>query len=524
MLVALSTRIAFPRQRSWIYNVRRCCTTTTTTTARQQQPVRVRFAPSPTGYLHLGGLRTALFNYLLAKKTGGDFILRIEDTDQNRLVKGATEKLISVLSWAGVEPDEGPTAGGSKGPYVQSERTDIYREHAQQLIENGHAYRCFCTPERIDRIRQVGLKHGNQIGYDRHCAHLSDKEINENMDKKLPFTVRMRTPEGETKVNDLVHGQVRFNNRLLDDGILLKSDGFPTYHLANVVDDHMMGITHVLRGDEWLPSTPKHLILYKAFGWKTPHFAHLPLLMKPGGGKLSKRSNDAFVEHYINKGYFPEALNNFVALLGWSPPAGENEIITTLDALVDKFDIKSLNDSQAVVDADKLGWINKQHLIKRAETAEGILSMANYLQPIVHSTFSRRCVSDYIGKVIDAVKERIRVIHDVPELCEYFFIEPDYTTEDANKLKKKLKNKPKDIVFSDAARQGLESLETFDTTAINKYWHDLAASHDVDYNRIMPVLRFAMTGKGVGTSIPLTMEVLGKSTCLARLDKARDFL
>ncbi|KAI8146249.1 glutamyl-tRNA synthetase [Fennellomyces sp. T-0311] len=513
MLLLLSNRIAFPRRS---FHVRFYTAT--------QQPVRVRFAPSPTGYLHLGGLRTALFNYLLAKKTGGDFILRIEDTDQNRLVKGATEKLISVLSWAGVKADEGPSSGGSCGPYIQSERTDIYREHAKQLVQSGHAYRCFCTPERIDRIRKIGLKHGNQIGYDRHCAHLTDKEISDNLEKGLSYTVRMRTPEGETKVDDMVHGTVRFSNRQLDDGILLKSDGYPTYHLANVVDDHMMGITHVLRGDEWLPSTPKHLILYNAFGWKAPRFAHLPLLMKPGGGKLSKRENDAFVEHYINKGYFPEALNNFVALLGWSPPAGESEIIASMDALVEKFDVSSLNDSQAVVDADKLGWINKQHLLKRAETTEGILSMANYLQPIVHSTFSRQLETGYIAKVIDAVKERIRLIHDVPELCEYFFIQPDYTSDDANTLKKKLKAKPKEIVFSDAARQGLEALRDFDSTAINKYWQELATSHNVNYNRIMPVLRFAMTGKGVGTSIPLTMEVLGKSTCVERLGKAREFI
>ncbi|KAI9253456.1 glutamyl-tRNA synthetase [Phascolomyces articulosus] len=522
MLVVLSKRIALPRlpPQTWIHCVR-CYSTTKTL---PQYPVRVRFAPSPTGYLHLGGLRTALFNYLLAKKTGGDFILRIEDTDQSRLVQGATEKLISVLSWSGIKTDEGPTSGGPNGPYVQSERTDIYRQHADQLIESGHAYRCFCTPERIDRIRKVGLKHGNQIGYDRHCAHLSEKEINENMEKKLPFTVRMRTPEGETKVNDLVHGQVKFSNRLLDDGILLKSDGFPTYHLANVVDDHMMGITHVLRGDEWLPSTPKHLILYNAFGWKAPQFAHLPLLMKPGGGKLSKRSNDAYVEHYIQKGYFPDALNNFVALLGWSVPAGESEIIPSMDELIEKFDVSNLNDSQAVVDVDKLGWINKQHLLKRAETEKGILEMANYLQPIVQETFEEKLETDYIGKVIEAVKERIRLVHDVPELCEYFFIEPDYTTEDANTLKKKLKNKPKDIVFSDEARQGLESLETFDTASINQYWQDMASQHEVNYNRIMPVLRFAMTGKGVGTSIPLTMEVLGKSTCLERLDKSRNYL
>ncbi|KAI7857456.1 glutamyl-tRNA synthetase [Circinella umbellata] len=520
-MLVLSNRIALRQQRAWIRPVQGY---TTTATRSLQQPIRVRFAPSPTGYLHLGGLRTALFNYLLAKKTGGEFILRIEDTDQSRLVKGATEKLISVLSWSGIKADEGPIHGGSKGPYVQSERTELYRQHADQLIESGHAYRCFCTPERIDRIRKLGLKHGNQIGYDRHCAHLSEKEINENMEKKLSFTVRMRTPEGETKVNDLVHGQVKFNNRLLDDGVLLKSDGFPTYHLANVVDDHMMGITHVLRGDEWLPSTPKHLILYNAFGWKAPQFAHLPLLMKPGGGKLSKRSNDAYVEHYINKGYFPEALNNFVALLGWSVPSGESEIITSMEELVDKFNVNNLNDSPAVVDVDKLGWINKQHLLDRAETAEGILSMANYLQPIVHDTFNKKLETDYIGKVIEAVKERIRIIHDVPELCEYFFIEPDYTTEDAKTLKKKLKSKPKDIVFSDNSLEGLKALETFDTASINKYWQDVATSHDVNYNRIMPVLRFAMTGKGVGTSIPTTMEVLGKSTCLERLDKARNYL
>ncbi|RUP43341.1 hypothetical protein BC936DRAFT_137322 [Jimgerdemannia flammicorona] len=290
-------------------------------------PVRVRFAPSPTGNLHLGGLRTALFNYLLAKKAGGTFILRIEDTDRTRFVEGATEKLISALSWAGLDFQEGPGKDGGHPPYVQSQRIETYSQHAHHLLESGSAYRCFCTPERLQHVRDAAREAGRDSSYDRRCLLLSRQEVEENLSQGMPFTVRLLTPDGVTHVDDLVYGHVEFSNAVLDDTILIKSDGYPTYHMANVVDDHLMGITHVLRGEEWLSSTPRHILLYRAFDWTPPSFVHLPLLLNADRSKLSKRSGDVHVEDYVRRGYLPEALVNFVALLGWSPREDGKEVM-----------------------------------------------------------------------------------------------------------------------------------------------------------------------------------------------------
>ena len=293
--------------------------------SKVERRMRVRYAPSPTGSLHLGGLRTALYNYLLAKRHGGDCLLRIEDTDRTRLVEGATQQLQRDLAWAGIQFDEGPGAlGGDCGPYVQSERLPIYQEHVDRLLATGHAYRCFCTPKRLEdlRARQAAKGSSSSI-YDRLCMHLSAEEVAARRARGEPSVVRMRMPEGSTTVNDAVRGAVTFNNAGVDDQVLLKTDGFPTYHLANVVDDHLMRITHVIRGEEWLPSAPKHVALYAAFGWEAPVFAHLPLLLRADGSKLSKRFKDASLDHYVQLGYLPEALVNFVALLGWTPDVDE---------------------------------------------------------------------------------------------------------------------------------------------------------------------------------------------------------
>ena len=283
-------------------------------------PVRVRFAPSPTGYLHVGGLRTALYNYFFARKMGGTFILRIEDTDRTRFVEGAVDNLIDTLRWAGLDYDEGPVKGGAKGPYVQSERTEIYRNHAQKLIEMGKAYYAFDTAEELDEMRKTLEKQGRFPKYDRRALKLSPDEVKGMLDSGLPAVVRMKVPDStQIAFDDLVRGRVEFSSDLIDDQVLLKSDGYPTYHLANVVDDHMMEVSHVIRGEEWLSSTPKHVLLYQYFGWDLPKFAHLPLLLNPDKSKLSKRQGDVAVEDYRQKGYLKEALINFVAFLGWNP-------------------------------------------------------------------------------------------------------------------------------------------------------------------------------------------------------------
>ncbi|OAD70314.1 hypothetical protein PHYBLDRAFT_156019 [Phycomyces blakesleeanus NRRL 1555(-)] len=444
-------------------------------------PARVRFAPSPTGYLHLGGLRTALFNYLLAKKTGGQFILRIEDTDRTRFVPGATEKLMDALSWAGIHPDEGPHHGGPHEPYYQSKRTKIYQDYAEELVKQGHAYRCFCTQERLLRVRESSQKTGRLVAYDKHCSYYTEDEIKENMEKELPFTIRLNT---------------------LDDTILIKSDGFPTYHLANVVDDHLMGITHVLRGEEWMPSTPKHVILYKALGWTPPQFVHLPLLMNADKTKLSKRSGDVHVEQYIEKGYLPEALNNFVALLGWNPNS-EEEVFSP-EELIEKFDLKQLNKSNAVVDIGKLDWMNKQHLLRRAQTPEGLESLVDLLQPMIKTSF----------------ETKIRNIRDIPQLCGYYFVEPDYDSDDAKALYKKLNKQAVDLALASTTQETLGSLESFDAVSIKQWIHELAELNNIKQNHLMMAMRYAVTGTRVGAGVAETMEVLGRPVCLNRLAHA----
>ncbi|KAI8889990.1 glutamyl-tRNA synthetase [Backusella circina FSU 941] len=496
-------------------------------------PARVRFAPSPTGQLHLGGLRTALYNYLLAKKTGGQFILRIEDTDQTRYVEGAVENLIKALDWAGVKQDEGPVIKGPHAPYYQSKRTDIYRKHANELVESGHAYRCFCSQDRLKQVKEARQKKGNFISYDGHCSFLSEDEIKANMEKDIPFTVRLRTPyEGVTEHKDLVYGTIKFSNKTIDDTILIKSDGYPTYHLANVVDDHLMEISHVLRGEEWLSSTPKHLILYKALGWTPPQFAHLPLLLNPDGSKLSKRSGDVHVEQYIAKGYLPESINNFVALLGWRPESQHQEEeasqsdIMDIKEMIEAFDLKNVNHSGAIVDHQKLDWINKHHLLKRAETEEGLQSLVEILKPFVNDAYSNslkgtpyeyRLENMYLSQVIDTIKERIRNIGDIPQLCSYYFKEPDYQSNDAIGLKKKLKKGAVEYVNSPEFKKELSEMTPFDAKVIKDWIYKSAEAKQLNPNHVMMALRYSVTGSRVGAGVAETMQVLGKETVLDRL-------
>lgn len=321
--------------------------------------IRTRFAPSPTGFLHVGGLRTALFNYLYARKHKGQFLLRIEDTDVKRYVEGAVENLLHTLEQVGLEYDEGPHKDGPHAPYIQSQRTDIYRKYADELVEKGAAYLCFCPPERLEEMRKKQAELKQAPMYDRTCLKLSTEEIKARLDAGEPGVIRQKIPHGEKlRFTDHIRGVVVFETSNLDDQVLMKSDNFPTYHLANVIDDHLMEISHVIRGEEWLPSTPKHIMLYEAFGWKPPEFAHIPLLLNKDKSKLSKRQGDVSVESYLEKGYLPVALINFIALLGWHPGKGEEQEIYTIEELIERFELEQVHKAGAIFDTEKLDWFN----------------------------------------------------------------------------------------------------------------------------------------------------------------------
>ncbi len=411
--------------------------------------VRVRFAPSPTGYLHVGGLRTALFNYLFARKHRGTLILRIEDTDRNRFVEGAAERLMESLYRLGIFYDEGvfpkgaepegiathgserysgTICAGASGPYIQSERLPIYAEYAEKLVESGKAYRCFCTSERLEELRAGQVAEKLPPKYDKKCRSLSSEEVNQRMEAGEPSVIRFDVPadRGEIVFGDMVRGPVRIDASVIDDQVLMKSDGYPTYHLASVVDDHLMGISHVIRGEEWLPSTPKHILLYEAFGWEAPAFAHLPLLLNPDKSKLSKRQGDVAVEDYLDKGYLPEALVNFVALLGWNPGQGSTQEIFSLKELVAAFDMTQVHRSGAVFDLRKLGWLNA-HYIKQLPLDELVARTRPVIEMKVwfQDADDDRKTDKYLARVLSIEQERLETLDAAGEGNPFFFAEPD---------------------------------------------------------------------------------------------------
>lgn len=473
-------------------------------------PIRVRFAPSPTGYLHVGGLRTALYNYLFARKNKGAFVLRIEDTDRTRLVDGAVENLIATLSWAGLTFDEGPTVGGNFGPYVQSERLEIYRDHARKLLSQGKAYYAFDTPEELEEMRKTQEKMRVPPKYDRRALRLSETEVKSKLDAGVPHVVRMKIPETSTiVVDDIVRGRVEFVSDRLDDQILLKSDGFPTYHLANVVDDHLMGITHVIRGEEWLSSTPKHVLLYEYFSWEMPAFAHLPLLLNPDKSKLSKRQGDVAVEDYRQKGYFPEALLNFVALLGWNP--GDERELFNLETLVDEFSLERVGKSGAVFNLEKLQWMNTQHL--RLMTDDQLFGL---LEPYLEKAHLGSLHREYVLKVIHLMKERVDRVEEFISFGGYFFADPESYDNQAKK-----KNwKPESSTYLTEAISSIRGLNTYDEKSIEDVVRTIAERHGVGAGKLIHPLRLALTGLGMGPGLFELMAVLGKETCLRRLERA----
>jgi len=478
--------------------------------------VRTRYAPSPTGRMHVGNLRTALYEYLIARHDGGEFILRIEDTDQERFVEGALEIIYNTLEETGLDYDEGPDKPGDCGPYVQSERVQsgIYMEYAKQLIEKGKAYYCFCSKERLETLKTTVA--GKEIMmYDKHCLHLSKEEIQAKLDAGEPFVVRQNIPqEGTTTFVDDIYGEITVENAELDDMVLIKSDGYPTYNFANVVDDHLMGITHVVRGNEYLSSTPKYMLLYEAFGWEPPVFVHLPLITDEEHHKLSKRSGHSSFEDLVEQGFVPEAIVNYVALLGWSPEG--NDEIFTLKQLIETFDYKRINKSPAVFDMTKLKWMNSEY-IKAMDFEE----YKGYALPYVKQVITKDLDTD---KILELIKTRIEVFPDIPEKIDFFEELPEYDV--AMYTHKKMKtNSEIALEVLKETLPILEAQEDYSIDALSSTIADYVANKGVKNGVVLWPLRTAVSGKQStpGGAYEI-MEILGKEESLKRIRKGIELL
>lgn len=475
-----------------------------------EKTVRTRFAPSPTGFMHVGNLRTALYEYLVAKSQGGKFVLRIEDTDRERLVEGAVDVIYDTMKLAGLRHDEGPDIGGDYGPYVQSERKDMYLPYAEQLIREGKAYRCFCSKERLEKVKKETVGGG----YDRHCRDLSDEEIQQNLDAGLPYVIRQKMPiEGSTTFSDAVFGDITVENSELADQILIKTDGYPTYNFANVIDDHTMGITHVVRGSEYLSSTPKYNLLYEAFGWEIPTYIHLPLIMgkDPDGNvsKLSKRHGATGFYDLIDEGYLPQAIINYIALLGWCPK--DNQEIFTLQELEQAFDIGGISKSPAVFDYDKLTWFNGEYI--KAMTPEAFTEAA---MPYYQKVFGDREMP--WDKLAEILQKRVTQLTQIPEILDFFAALPAYDKElfVNKKSKTNLENAP--VVLREAYER-LKALPVWDNPSIHDCLIDMAAEKELKNGTVMWPVRIAAAGKTVtpGGAVEI-LDILGREESLRRLE------
>ncbi len=480
----------------------------------QPTPIRVRYAPSPTGFLHVGGLRTALYTYLYARRGGGRFVLRIEDTDRTRYVEGAVEQMIDSLRWAGLDFDEGPGIGGPHGPYYQSERLDLYRQAADRLVASGHAYPCFCTSERLARMREEQTRAGGTAKYDRHCASIAKDVAARRVASGEPHVIRLRIPDGETiRVDDLIRGRVEIASDLLDDQVLLKSDRFPTYHLAVVVDDHDMEITHVIRGEDWLTSTPKHVLLYRYLGWDLPRFAHLPLLLGTDRSKLSKRQADVAVTDYREQGYFPEALVNFVAFLGWNP--GDEREIFSLEDLTRDFSLDRVNKAGAIFNIEKLRWFNQQYM-QRLPASRIIAE----LRPLLARRGWGGFEDSWLARVCDLWRERVTFAAEIIERGAWVFTDPTEYEEAA--VKKRWGRGSGALLGRLLPR--LESVASFDVASLDSAVSAFAAQGGIAKSDLIHPLRLACTGVGAGPGLYELMEVLGRETCARRIRRAIEAL
>jgi len=473
---------------------------------------RVRFAPSPTGFLHIGGLRTALYNFLFAKNQNGKIILRIEDTDKKRYVEGAVENLLKTLEWAGIDFDEGPRIGGESEPYFQSQRLEIYKKYADDLINKGKAYYAFDTPERLQHLREQQQKLNQQTMYDKFALTLSQDEVGKKLENGETYVVRLNVQPNETVVvDDLIRGKVEFDTNIVDDQVLIKSDGFPTYHLANVVDDHLMEITHVIRGEEWLSSTPKHVLLYEFLGWEKPVFAHLPLLLNPDKSKLSKRQGDVAVEDYRNKGYLKEALINFVALLGWNP--GDEQEVFTMKELINKFSLERVHKAGAVFNIEKLNWLNAEHL--RSKPNDELLLM---LKDELSKSYYKDNVldDDYLLLIIEAMKPRVSFVNEFITKCTYFYTEP--TEYDEHVIKKRWKDDTSEqlIKLRDNIAQLDNPVKEDFENALTKTSEEL----NIGKGKLIHPVRLALSGIGTGPGVYDLLNIIGKDKSIERINRA----
>ncbi len=464
--------------------------------------VRTRIAPSPTGEnLHIGSLATTLVNYAFAKKHKGQFIVRTEDTDRKRFVPGAEEKILKTFRQFGLEPDEDSIKGGPYAPYRQSERLNLYNHYAKILVDKKKAYYCFCIQERLEEIREKAKQLKKQPKYDRHCLSLSNEDIKKKLEKKLPCVIRLRIPEGETSFIDKIRGKITVQNKILDDQVLIKSDGFPTYHLAVVVDDYLMKITHILRGEEWIPSTPKHVLIYEGLGWKLPIFAHLPLLRNPDKSKLSKRKNPVWSSWYLEQGFLPEAVLNYLALMGWSHPQ-EKEIFN-LKEYIDVLDLNDIDSTGPIFDIKKLEWINGEY-IRKLPTIELKTRIINYYSKYQN----KKLPENIVEQTIPLVQTRMKKLSDYWDLASFIYTQPPIIDNTLNFLKQ-AKNK----LFN--------SYELIDWQhkKIYKVTETVAKEMNIKPIKLYMDIRFALSNQKITAPLFEGMEIIGKKSTLNRLKK-----
>lgn len=467
-------------------------------------------APSPTGEMHVGSLSIILKNYAYAKKHGGKFILRIEDTDKVREVEGAKDRLMEVIHKYGLDWDEGPDKGGSHGPYVQSERLPMYVKFAKQLVDDDKAYYCFCSKERLESVKAAAIASKVPPKYDRHCRNLSKDEVETRLKKGDEFVIRLKVPDNkEITFNDLIRGEIAINSDIIDDQVLLKSDGFPTYHLAVVIDDHDMEITHIMRGEEWLSSTPKHILLYQAFGWEMPVFAHIPVYLNPDGqGKMSKRKGDVSAQSYLDKGYLPEALLNFFMILGWTPE--DQRDIVSLDEYVNEFDPKDISKKSVAFDLKKLAWLNGVYIRSLYEKDKSAL--VERLVKFLPSSFPHEKLSE----ILPLVYERLERLTDMEELTSFFYQE---IAQDKELLLKKAS--PELVIKQlDEIKAALSKSE-WSLSAIESAIRSIQEQNDYQKSQFFMMVRIAMTGKKATPPLFETMLVIGKEVVLSRIEQAK---
>lgn len=476
-----------------------------------EKEIRTRFAPSPTGYMHIGNLRTALYTYLLTKSKGGKFILRIEDTDQERLVEGATDVIYRTMKDTGLIHDEGPDIGGDYGPYIQSERRNIYKEYAEKLVELGHAYYCFCSKERLDDLREKQEAAKVPTKYDGLCSRLSKEEVEAKIAAGEPYVIRQKMPKyGKTTFKDEVFGEISVENAILDDNVLLKADGLPTYNFANVIDDHLMNITHIIRGSEYLSSTPKYNLLYEAFGWDIPTYIHVSPVMRDAQKKLSKRDGDASYEDFIKKGYLKEAIVNYIALLGWSP-GGDREKYT-IDELIEIFDVKGISKSPAIFDENKLAWLNGEYIRELSPEDFHEKALPWYKGVIENPSIDLKEVSALLQK-------RCEKLSDIPEQVDFFDALPEYDID--MYTHKKMKTNPENSLVSLENILGVvEGINDWTFDNLHDALMELVAKMEVKNGIVLWPLRVAVSGKAFtpGGGVELAY-ILGKDETISRIKK-----